>query len=190
MAVRGDEPLRIMQRAGHTDFRTTQLYIREAEAIRDGFGEVFPSLPMSLLGPGAAAALTLNRPAETSQEAQVCERIVPKVGVEPTLPFGETDFESAASAGSATSAFVCSGSRKESWVGEGVRDSPIGPPSPALADPALQATERAAAVRSLKGPVIASVSPSICRFTNSARPSGDMQTPANSPPLLALRATS
>jgi integrase len=49
MAVRGDDPLKIMQRAGHTDFQTTQLYVREAEAVRDRFGEVFPSLPSSLL---------------------------------------------------------------------------------------------------------------------------------------------
>ncbi|MGD0679646.1 MAG: site-specific integrase [Polyangiaceae bacterium] len=44
MAIRGDDPLRIQQRAGHEDFTTTQGYIREAEAVRDGFGEVFPSL--------------------------------------------------------------------------------------------------------------------------------------------------
>ncbi len=44
MAIRGDEPLRIMQRAGHDDFDTTQRYIREAEAVREGFGEVFPPL--------------------------------------------------------------------------------------------------------------------------------------------------
>ena len=44
MAIRGDEPLRIMQRAGHENFQTTQLYVREADAIRDGFGEVFPPL--------------------------------------------------------------------------------------------------------------------------------------------------
>lgn len=49
MAVRGDEPLKIMQRAGHTDFATTQLYVREAEAVRDGFGDVFPELPDELL---------------------------------------------------------------------------------------------------------------------------------------------
>lgn len=49
MAVRGDDPLKIMQRAGHTDFQTTQLYVREAEAVRDGFGEVFPALPPTLL---------------------------------------------------------------------------------------------------------------------------------------------
>jgi len=44
MAIRGDEPLQIMQRAGHENFQTTQLYVREADAIRDGFGEVFPPL--------------------------------------------------------------------------------------------------------------------------------------------------
>jgi hypothetical protein len=50
MAIRGDDPLRIQQRAGHEDFKTTQGYIREAEAVREGFGEVFPVLPSSLLG--------------------------------------------------------------------------------------------------------------------------------------------
>jgi hypothetical protein len=33
-----------MQRAGHESFQTTQLDVREADAIRDGFGEVFPPL--------------------------------------------------------------------------------------------------------------------------------------------------
>jgi integrase len=49
MAVRGDDPLRIQQRAGHTDFNTTQGYIREAEVLRDGFGQPFPPIPASLL---------------------------------------------------------------------------------------------------------------------------------------------
>ncbi len=48
MAVRGDDPLKIMQRAGHERFETTQIYIRTAEAIRGGFGDAFPSLPASL----------------------------------------------------------------------------------------------------------------------------------------------
>ncbi len=48
-AVRGDDDLKIRQRAGHTDFTTTQRYIREAENLRDiDFGEVFPKLPESL----------------------------------------------------------------------------------------------------------------------------------------------
>ena len=50
-AVRGDDPLKIKQRAGHATFSTTEGYIREAENLRDGFGEVFPPLPTSLFGP-------------------------------------------------------------------------------------------------------------------------------------------
>ena len=49
MAVRGDDPLKIKQRCGHASFSTTEIYIREAEAVRDGFGDVFPPLPDSLL---------------------------------------------------------------------------------------------------------------------------------------------
>jgi site-specific recombinase XerC len=52
MAIRGDDPLRIQQRAGHEDFATTQGYIREAESIREGFGDVFPSLPEAILDGG------------------------------------------------------------------------------------------------------------------------------------------
>jgi hypothetical protein len=50
-AVRGDDPLKIKQRAGHSTFSTTEGYIREAKNLRDGFGEVFPPLPSSLFGP-------------------------------------------------------------------------------------------------------------------------------------------
>jgi hypothetical protein len=39
-------------RAGHKSFSTTEGYIREAENLRDGFGEVFPPLPPSLLVDG------------------------------------------------------------------------------------------------------------------------------------------
>jgi integrase len=48
-AVRGDEPMKIMQRAGHTTFSTTQGYIRTAENMRSDFGDVFPRLPGCLL---------------------------------------------------------------------------------------------------------------------------------------------
>ncbi len=65
MAIRGDEPLRIMQRAGHTSFSTTQGYIRDAENIRTGFGDVFPMLPDSLLSDGEAAP----EPGESSSES-------------------------------------------------------------------------------------------------------------------------
>ena len=49
MAVRGDDPLKIKQRAGHSTFSTTEIYIREAEAVREGFGEPFPVLPACIL---------------------------------------------------------------------------------------------------------------------------------------------
>ena len=46
MAVRGDAPQVIQSRAGHTDYTTTLGYIREAETLAAGFGEVFPALPL------------------------------------------------------------------------------------------------------------------------------------------------
>jgi hypothetical protein len=50
-AVRGDEPLKIQRAAGHTDLKTTQRYIEEAEVFdREAFGEVFPPLPARLAG--------------------------------------------------------------------------------------------------------------------------------------------
>jgi len=49
-AVRGDDALKIMQRAGHENYPTTLRYIRTAEAVRAGFGDVFPPLPKCLLG--------------------------------------------------------------------------------------------------------------------------------------------
>jgi len=45
LAIRGDDPLKIKQRAGHAAFTTTEGYIREAESVRDVFGDVFPTLP-------------------------------------------------------------------------------------------------------------------------------------------------
>ena len=53
-AVRGDDPLRIKQRAGHKAFSTTEGYIREAENLREGFGEPFPTLPAELTGISAS----------------------------------------------------------------------------------------------------------------------------------------
>jgi integrase len=57
-AVRGDDPLKIKQRAGHASFGTTEGYIREAENLRDGFGDVFPTLPESLFGPSISPSST------------------------------------------------------------------------------------------------------------------------------------
>ncbi len=57
LAVRGDDPLKIQHRAGHTDFATTQRYIRTAEAAREGFGVPFPELPACVLESPIARAI-------------------------------------------------------------------------------------------------------------------------------------
>jgi hypothetical protein len=61
-AVRGDDPLRIKQRAGHKAFSTTEIYIREAENLRAGFGTPFPPLPADLLGASASVSAFRRRP--------------------------------------------------------------------------------------------------------------------------------
>lgn len=49
-AVRGDDPMRLKQRAGHAGFATTEGYIREAENLREtNFGTPFPTLPEALM---------------------------------------------------------------------------------------------------------------------------------------------
>lgn len=53
-AIRGDDPLRIMQRAGHKSMATTMGYIRSAEELRAGFGEPFPDLTGCCWDPGLA----------------------------------------------------------------------------------------------------------------------------------------
>lgn len=52
-AVRGDEHLKIMQRAGHADAATSLIYIREAENLRAGFGEPFPVFCTGIAPSGA-----------------------------------------------------------------------------------------------------------------------------------------
>lgn len=54
-AVRGDDPIKIQASAGHANFGTTQIYIREAEALASAFGTVFPPLPESVLRPDEAS---------------------------------------------------------------------------------------------------------------------------------------
>lgn len=47
--VRGDDHVKVQRAAGHKTFSTTEGYIREAEGLTAGFGDVFPPLPSSLL---------------------------------------------------------------------------------------------------------------------------------------------
>lgn len=73
-AVRGDNHLAIMERAGHGDAATSLLYIRTAQNLRDSFGEVFPELPEELTGIG---------PGKDPQSSQVVDITVEQRGIEP-----------------------------------------------------------------------------------------------------------
>ena len=94
LAIRGDDPLKIKQRAGHAAFATTEGYIREAEAVRDGFGEVFPTLPASLL-PSALSAATGPVGPTIGPRKRDLERL--KRGVSRKYAAGWTGLEPAAS---------------------------------------------------------------------------------------------
>jgi hypothetical protein len=49
MAIRGDDPLRIQWRAGHTSFAMTEKYIAQARRYEAGFGIPFAPLPQALI---------------------------------------------------------------------------------------------------------------------------------------------
>jgi hypothetical protein len=51
MAIRGDEPIKIMRRAGHENMSTTMGYVREAENLTTAIGEPFPALPEPIVSP-------------------------------------------------------------------------------------------------------------------------------------------
>ncbi len=80
MAARGDDPLRIRQRAGHKSFSTTEIYIREAENLAAAFGRPFPPLPRNLLRSKQRSKLEgLKEPFSKVPEAYVVEQR----GIEP-----------------------------------------------------------------------------------------------------------
>ena len=60
LALRGDDPLRIQRRAGHSTFATTQGYLREAEVLGSGVGDPFPPLPVALLKEVSSAVLAAD----------------------------------------------------------------------------------------------------------------------------------
>ena len=80
MAVAGEDPLRIKQRAGHQSFSTTEGYIREAENLRTGFGEPFPPLPASLLESNERSNVPRRGPKSASIPASY---FVEQRGIEP-----------------------------------------------------------------------------------------------------------
>jgi hypothetical protein len=82
-AVRGDDPLRIKQRAGHLGFSTTEIYIREAENLHEGFGEVFPALPLELTGARLGQGLGQGLGQVTHLHADFPANTVEQRGIEP-----------------------------------------------------------------------------------------------------------
>jgi hypothetical protein len=64
MAIRGDEPMKIMRRAGHENRATTMGYVREAENLVTPVGDPFPPLPEALL---ESLGESLDGPAQWAQ---------------------------------------------------------------------------------------------------------------------------
>lgn len=111
LAVRGDEPIKIMQRAGHTSFATTQGYVRAGEALRgDGFGELFAELRIEAPAGGSAT------PAATEKD-ETPESLATSEG----FPVTPTGFEGAAQVGSVRQGSESFGNR----AGEGARVGPL-----------------------------------------------------------------
>jgi hypothetical protein len=73
MAIRGDDPLRIQWRAGHTSFAMTEKYIAQARRFEAGFGVPFGPLPPEL-----------HRSTNRSTEASVLTTNAGKTGATPT----------------------------------------------------------------------------------------------------------
>lgn len=80
MAVRGDGPLKIKHKAGHRQFTTTEGYIREAVAVRDGFGDPFPRLPQEIV----SSAVSSERLGKNGYAYRIRkELVVGEAGFEP-----------------------------------------------------------------------------------------------------------
>ncbi|MFI5299623.1 MAG: tyrosine-type recombinase/integrase [Polyangiales bacterium] len=97
MAVRGDDPLRIQWRGGHTDFKMTQAYLAAGRNLGPSFGVPFGPLPRSLfavadvavvveprseIGPGTEIKKTKPR---NPQKIPGFRSATP-TGIEPVLP--------------------------------------------------------------------------------------------------------
>lgn len=85
LALRGENPLAIKQRAGHRRFETTEGYIRDAENLRAGSpGEPFPELPAGALGFGQVLAA---RAARALVKAKTRSFSAERAGFEPAAGF-------------------------------------------------------------------------------------------------------
>ena len=81
MAVRGDEPLRIQWRAGHTTYGMTERYLTQAHRYASGFGLPFAPLPPAL------SHWPTGWPTEGSKpELSAGNYSATPTGIEPVLP--------------------------------------------------------------------------------------------------------
>jgi integrase len=87
MAKRGDEPLRIQWRGGHTDFAMTQKYIAAGKNLGARFGQPFAPLPSAVLVAGLLAGLSASSKRQKPSH-RIDERasVVTPTGLEPVLP--------------------------------------------------------------------------------------------------------
>ena len=82
MAIRGDEPLRIQWRAGHTSFAMTEKYIAQARRFEAGFGRPFEPLPPGLLDRSTYRSSTRGSKLDSTS----CNSLAIPTGIEPVLP--------------------------------------------------------------------------------------------------------
>jgi hypothetical protein len=76
MAMRGDEPMKIMRHAGHENMATTMGYVREAENLVTSVGDPFPALPEQVVSSGNF----VSKPVRVGPTARNC---MEKIGASP-----------------------------------------------------------------------------------------------------------
>jgi len=86
MAKRGDDPLRIQWRAGHTAFAMTEKYIAEAKRLPASFGEPLPGLPAGLMGDPIVPKKRPGPHWKRSSSRSHSGIVVTPTGIEPVLP--------------------------------------------------------------------------------------------------------
>jgi hypothetical protein len=72
-----------MQRAGHSDFDTTQIYLREAENLAAGFGAVFPPIPADVLRGWSFGSVSAFVTDDDGKDPELLRDLVELTGIEP-----------------------------------------------------------------------------------------------------------
>ncbi len=89
MAVRGDSPIAIQWRAGHTDFKMTQGYIDRGRVEARRIGAPLPPLPTEIFGDDGAVVSSRVPTFDGTDEASTLNsngNVATPTGIEPVLP--------------------------------------------------------------------------------------------------------